>query len=333
MDQTIREQIMRELGITNKQASMLIKTVGSRHQGVVASRRIIHDLKKIAGLMIENVCNQDRYYDVEDELNDSEPKRQLKAIEKLLPEKEYKLALFYLGNKNSDSVAEWKSTLCAVAKSQIQNVLSYGIGSYRIFVNELPYSNINRVSRTFGLESVVARFIAEKGDKQDLRLFISDVEPFEIQGAEVVAEYRSCSKKYEERIFNAIQTQIKKNGEVFFDRKRIIIGLSAIDNNTQLKYHEKEILINEYLSCFVQGKDDLAFVKKLNSGEKISLEQLMQLLGGNEKTPVGSNQEEFTGKVVAAAEEKERMGKQERQLANLKEAYERLDPEEQKVRG
>lgn len=271
MAKSIRSELMEKLGIEKEEVAKLIATYARNHSGNVNITEIVNDVEKIASQMIYGLGTIYKDYDVRHEILDCGKDRQEEGVMSLLDEEEQQLALSYLTNRYAENVNIWVLTFYHATQKQLLEILDGGIDSYREFVDKLPYQNINRVARTYGLESEVAEFLVANGQQKDFQQFMTDIQPVRDKETELMEQYvsnwsgkterKSCPKKISEKIFQKLQEEMKENGTVSFDRESIMRGLASIHNNKQLSEEEKEQLQDLFIAHSLRSEVDNNFIR------------------------------------------------------------------------
>ena len=163
---------MKKLGIRKDEVSKLISTYARNHNGHVDISQIEEDIKKISNSMIYGLGTMYKDYDIKHEILECGKARQMDGILSLLNDNNQQIALSYLPNDYYENVDTWVFTLYHTAQKQLSDILDGDIDSYRDFVQELPYQNINKVAKTFEMEDKVAKFIALNGEFSDFQQFM-----------------------------------------------------------------------------------------------------------------------------------------------------------------
>ncbi len=271
MGKSIRSELMKKLGIRKDEVSKLISTYARNHNGHVDISQIEEDIKKISNSMIYGLGTMYKDYDIKHEILECGKARQMDGILSLLNDNNQQIALSYLPNDYYENVDTWVFTLYHTAQKQLSDILDGDIDSYRDFVQELPYQNINKVAKTFEMEDKVAKFIALNGEFSDFQQFMTDAQPIRDDESELMNQYvsnysgkletKSCPRKLSNKIFKNLQEQVKENGNITFEREDMMRGLSVIHNNKKLIESEKEKLQDLFISHYIHGDTDENFVK------------------------------------------------------------------------
>ena len=285
MAKSIRNELMEKLGIEKDEVAKLIATYARNHDGNVNATEIIKDVEKLTTSMISVLGTIYKGYDIKHEILDCGKDRQEAAIMSLLDEEEQELALSYLTNRYAENVNTWALTFYHTTQKQLLEVLEGGIDSYREFVDKLPYQNINRVARTYGIESEVAEFLATNGQLKDFQQFMTDVQPVrdELMEKYVInwagkTEKKSCPQNLSKKIFQKLQEEIQENGVVSFDRESIMRGLAVIHNIEQLNETEKEQLQDLFILHSLRGEVDDNFIRLARIEDLVRFDTLREYL-------------------------------------------------------
>ena len=288
MKKSIREDLMEALGVTKEEASKLISTYSRNHEGKVNIAEIKKDMERITDSMIYELGTVYKDYDIKFEILDCGKDRQESAILELLDDEEREIALSYLTNRYSENVNTWALTFYHIAQKKLLKILDGNMKEYREFVDKLPYKNINRVVRTYGVESEFAVFLAKKGREEDFEQFMTDIEPIRDEEAELMEKYvsnysgkieeRKCPKNLRDKIFRKIQDEVKINGTITFERENIMKGLSSIHNNRNLTQKQKENLEDLFIKCCIENRVDYYFADFAKARNAVTYNGLMEYL-------------------------------------------------------
>lgn len=312
MAKSIRSELMEKLGIEKDEVAKLIATYARNHSGNVNVTEIVRDVEKIASQMIYGLGTIYKDYDVRHEILDCGKDRQEDGIMSLLDEEEQQLALSYLTNRYAENVNTWALTFYHATQKQLLEILDGGIDSYRKFVDKLPYQNINRVARTYGIESEVAEFLAANGQPKDFQQFMTDVQPVRDQETELMEQYvsnwsgkterKSCPQNLSRKIFQKLQEEMQEKGTVSFDRENIMRGLATIHNNKQLSETEKEQLQDLFITHSLYGEVDDNFIRLARTGASAQFDTLREYLEMSPNATWDEKQHFLTERVLPASE-------------------------------
>ncbi len=313
MAKGIRSELMETLGIDKYEVSKLIATYSRAHNGTVNARQIKEDIDKITSSMIYELGTIYKDYDVRHEILECGKDRQEDGIMSLLGDKERELALSYLPNRYYENVDTWALTFYHATQKRLLKILDGGIDEYRKFVDKLPFQNINRVARTYGLESEVAEFLATNGHQKDFQQFMTDVQPVRDRETELMEQYvpnwsgkterKSCPQNLSSRIFKKLQEQMQENGTVSFGRESIMRGLSTIHNNKQLTEVEKEQLQDLFISHSLRDEVDDNFIRLARTENLTSFDTLKEYLEMDSNIPWDEKEQFLTQKVMPSSQQ------------------------------
>ncbi len=289
MEKSIRNDLMEILGIRKEEAEKLIATYSREHNGKIDVERIKEDVNKITNSMIHELGWIYNSYDIRHEMLECGKDRQAEAITSLLEDDdEKKLALSYLPNWYYLNVDRWASTFYHATQKNLLDTLNGGIEEYRKLVDELPYENINRVARTFNMESKMVEFLAKNGQQEDFQKFMTDIEPVRDYDEELMDKYvinysgktitKSCPQQISDKLFKKAQEKVKKDDKVVFDRENIMRGLSAIYNNKKLSKDEKDELQDLFMTKSLEKNVNNEFTRLVKKEDYSNFNILKQYL-------------------------------------------------------
>ncbi len=312
MSKSIRNELVETLGIEKDEAAKLIATYARNHNGNVDVTQIEENIEKIVNSMIYELGTIYKDYDVKHEILECGKDRQEEGIMSLLDDENQELALSYLSNRYYENVNTWALTFYHATQKQLLKILDGGIEAYREFVNKLPYQNINRVARTYGIESEIAEFLSINGSQKDFQQFMIDIQPIRDEETQLMEKYvsnwsgkterKSCPQNLSSKLFKKLQEQLQENGTILFERESIMRGLSTIHNNKQLSEIEKEKLQDTFIVYSLRGEIDDNFVRLARVENAVSFDTLNEYLKMDSTTPWNEKEEFLTKKVLPASE-------------------------------
>ena len=258
--ESIRENLMKNLGLTSEQVKKLIHIYAVNNKGKINAKKIEEEVKTIANLIIKNVPYLYNNYDIGHELLDCGKDRQENAMYSMLMEEGYKLAVKYLPNRWSVNVDEWVRMFYDTAKKEFSKILDGDIDSYRKFVNSIGYKNINRLAEFFNMEDEIAKYIIREGEFKDFQILMTDERPVRDSDK---AQRRSCPSKLSKKIYESLKNT-DSNENIRFSRKNIMRILSKIHNKENLTEEQKEELQEKFIENLSSFSFDRNLVTILN---------------------------------------------------------------------
>ncbi len=287
--QSIRKELMERLGINKEEAEILIKENAKANVGRVDPYQIENEIGMIANSMIFNLGYIYKNYDIRHELIECGKDRVYEAIESLLSKEEFEIAKKYLKNNNAYTVQEWAEIFYHTIQKRIQDELDSGIDNYRRLVEALPYKNISRVARTYGMENKIAEYIALNGTQEDFQKFMTDIEPVRGKGE---VERKSCPNSISRKIFSKLQEFIREGSFKEFSRNNIMMLLSGVHTNKLLNEKEKQELENMVIDAYLKGEIGEDFTRLIRSKIGIDFDTLKEYLEMSKKFK-GNLQKDF----------------------------------------